>query len=117
MEAEEELRLSERIQKLMAEAEAHPLRDWIHVVRTVVDPEICSRFNIKTRDKHTLLTWHPQLSSLVHYGRHNRARPSILKEGDDFIDVPLVNLKGSPSSIGAVSLSNRPCVVVAGSIT
>jgi len=117
--AEEALRLSPRVQGLMAQAEADPTRDWIGVVREVVDPEICSQFDITPHQKHTLLSWYPSLKPVVHYGRHNRARPSLLQEGDEFIDVPLVDITGRPSSIGSVAPTTtaRPTVVVAGSIT
>lgn len=103
----------------MAQAEIDPMRDWIRVVREVVDPEICSHFDITLHQKHTLLSWYPELRPLVHYGRHNRARPSLLQEGDDFVDVPLVDFRGRPSSIGAIAPTNtnRPTVVVAGSVT
>lgn len=57
LQAERELRLSSRVQALFAEAELDDTRDWIRVVKEVVDPEICKRFNITPFVKHRILSW------------------------------------------------------------
>lgn len=134
--AEERLRKSECVQQLMADAETHPLKDWMRVVREVVDPEVCSQFAITAFDKHRILSWFPELTNDIFYGKYNRARRGLLAEGDVFVDVPLCDLEGHRTTISiaasacqppslpatlsipmAVAAARFPIVMCAGSIT
>jgi len=134
LEAESKLRLSNRVQRLMAEAETNPLKDWISVVEGVVDPEICNQFNITAHQKHRILAFYPELNDDIFYGRYNRARRGEMKEGEVFVDVPLVDLTGSRTSLMATQQQQQrqrqqqqkpkqeqntspPLVIIAGSIT
>lgn len=114
--AEAELRLSPRIQQLMAEAEKDEVSDWIRVVHEVVEPEICTRFSISLSDKRLLLAHYPELEEVVFYAKYNRARPGLLKEGDGEVDVPMVGWTGGATTLLDCPL-DRPLLVLAGSIS
>ncbi len=117
LEAEEALRKSPRIQQMMADYEADDLKDWIRVVKEVVEPEICAQFNISLQDKRTILAWYPELTDKIFYGKYNRARRGALKEGDAFVPVPLTDVNGEPIVSMFPVDDTRPVVLIAGSIT
>lgn len=117
---ENELRLSEDVQKRFEDAErSGSTTDWIEVA-SEVQKEILREFNVSENALHAY-----RCAANKHgvslYVKYNRARKGDLEIGSQAPNVPVVSVEsdGSTSSVSLVELQmkNRPLVVIAGSIS
>jgi len=130
---ENELRLSEGVQKRYAEAEESGVRDWMMVTEKVQEEMLANDFGVKPRDMQAALLAlrtatqrYPEFASIPLYVKYNRARHGNLKCGDAVPDVPLVSPSFTGSGEGKLTTTlysvmkqqpNVPWCIFAGSRT
>ena len=120
LKRENELRLSQAVQKRFEEAERSGSKtDWIEVA-TQVQLEVLKEFNIAESALHAYRCA-ANKHGLSLYVKYNRAREGSLKVGAPAPDVSLVSLKDDDStcvqSLLDVQHVDRPLIIVAGSIS
>lgn len=119
LKRENELRLSESVQKRFEEAErSGSTTDWIEVA-SEVQKEVLREFNVSEDALHAY-----RCAANKHgvslYVKYNRARKGDLEIGSQAPDVPVVSVDsdGSTRSLSILELQvKRPLVVIAGSIS
>ena len=126
LERENELRRSESVQRRFAKAELSGSTNWIEVAGKV-QKEVLDEFGVEPTEA-ALLAYRCAANNkgISLYVKHNRAREGNLKVGDDAPDVPLVRVgvgggacavKLDETSLLALQRSDRPLVVIGGSIS
>mmetsp|Transcript_7207 Transcript_7207/g.10496 ORF Transcript_7207/g.10496 Transcript_7207/m.10496 type:complete len:122 (+) Transcript_7207:1280-1645(+) len=120
LKRENELRLSQDVQKRFEEAERSGSKtDWIEVA-TQVQLEVLREFNVAESSLHAYRCA-ANKHGLSLYVKYNRAREGSLKVGAPSPDVSLISLEDDGTtrlqSLIDVQKADRPLVIVAGSIS
>ncbi|CAF3852630.1 unnamed protein product [Rotaria magnacalcarata] len=126
---EEQIRLSQETQQLLANIEDRKDIDWMDIVADLqtelikkaigedaTQDEIQYGLHI-FRSAHQLYGRDPEFHNLSLYVRHNRAKQGNLKLGDQAVDVRLLNTNGEFVSLLSHCHPNRPLLILAGSYT
>ncbi|CAM4837810.1 unnamed protein product [Rotaria magnacalcarata] len=126
---EEQIRLSQETQQLLANIEDRKDIDWMDIVTDLqtelikkaigedaTQDEIQYGLHI-FRSAHQLYGRDPEFHNLSLYVRHNRAKQGNLKLGDQAVDVRLLNTNGEFVSLLSHCHPNRPLLILAGSYT
>ena len=121
LKRENELRLSQAVQKRFEEAERSESKtDWIEVA-TQVQLEVLKEFNVAESALHAVYRCAANKHGLSLYVKYNRAREGSLKVGAPAPDVSLVSLKNDGTtcvqSLLDIQEVDRPLIIVAGSIS
>lgn len=124
LERENELRLSDDVQRKMAEAEESGMSDWMRVAEQV-QKQVAQEFGMseeKGLEALRTAAWRfsgdKELLSIPVYIKYNRNRRGDLKEGDKAPDVTLQTLEGASVSLLSMTPANhKPLIVFAGSYT
>jgi len=119
LKRENDLRLSNAVQRRFAEAERSGSTDWIEVAGEV-QKEVLVEFNVKPTEE-ALYAYRCAANNygISLYVKHNRSHEGLLKVGSEAPDVALFSCDINPTqtSLLAHQKIDHPLIVIAGSLS
>lgn len=132
LEKEEKMRLSPEVQAKFLRAEEDPeLPDWMEIVlklqEGIIRDFLMEDLGIDRPSERLVAyglsmvrqgsTLYPELKAISMQKRHNRAKPCDVSPGQAVVDVLLMRLSGTTTTLKDLTSSLRPTVVISASIT
>jgi hypothetical protein len=130
---ENELRLSESVQKEYAAAEVSGVRDWMNVTEKLQENMLLKDFSVEPKNLQAALLAlrsathkYPDLKPLALYVKYNRAEDGKMQLGDSIPNIPLISAdyKGQAKIksfttplLSVASATKQPLIIFAGSVT